>query len=221
MDYSAAIKRPFSDWKKLLVGMVLYVVPFLNILTGMFAGGYLFRCMQSALKNNLALPEWDKWGELFTNGLLTALIGTLYALPALILIIVFAGAALAGFLANASLQNFGGIFAAFGMLFIGLLALILLTIYLVPSAILQFARTGKFGAAFAFGKVFNTAFTGSYFLVWLVAIGISIIIGIIGLLIGNALQFTIILPFVVWAVLNFCIGVTTMTLFGMAGAELK
>ena len=68
MDYKAAFKRPFTDVKKLSIGALLYMVPTVNILTGLFSSGYLIECSKKSKKGKL--PEWDSWKKYFVNGLL-------------------------------------------------------------------------------------------------------------------------------------------------------
>ena len=63
MDYIGAIKRSFSDWKKLLIGCLLNIIP----ITNLFSIGYTLECARSELKNKRELPAWEKWGDLFVN----------------------------------------------------------------------------------------------------------------------------------------------------------
>ncbi|HLC66910.1 MAG TPA: DUF4013 domain-containing protein, partial [Candidatus Nanoarchaeia archaeon] len=194
------------------IGMALYVVPILNIVTGIFVGGYLFRCMQTALRGEQKLPEWSQWGQLFIKGLLMALIGIIYAMPVIILVVFVAGATLAGVFVGGN--DIREIFAALGMLVFLILFLVLLISYVVPGAMLQFAKTERFGAAFALGMVGKTLATSQYFTAWITVIGLTILTGIIAALAAMALSITIIGPMIVYAFLQIVMGIISMTLFG-------
>ena len=218
MEY-AAFKRPFSDWKKLLIGVSLYVVPFLNLITGIFASGYLFRCMQSATKGDLKLPEWENWGQLFLQGLMVMVIGLLYALPLAILLVISANTAIDSMIAAGAVQGIGALFAALGWMAIVLFLLLIVLSYLIPGALLQYAKTGRFGAAFAMGSVLREVGNGAYFSTWFVVLIISVV-GSIGLGLLNALlAFTIVVPFITLAIFSFIIGVLSMTLFGLSARD--
>lgn len=82
VKYAEAIKRPFSDWKKLGIGGLMYLIPLVNIITGLFAYGYGLLCAKTAKEKKL--PEWKNWGDLFVKGLLAAIIGIIYFIPAAI-----------------------------------------------------------------------------------------------------------------------------------------
>src|SRR3989344_4340165 len=94
-NFEIAIKRPFSDAKKFAKGFLLYVMPFLNIITGIFATGYGLECARTAAKKKFSLPEWKNFGALFFDGLTAFVIGIIYALPAIlsILAVILAGGA--------------------------------------------------------------------------------------------------------------------------------
>src|SRR3989344_6689793 len=57
-NYAEAIRLPFKDFKKLTIGALLWMIPFVNIITGMFAFGYVLTASKVAMKKNYALPEW-------------------------------------------------------------------------------------------------------------------------------------------------------------------
>ncbi|MBN1882690.1 MAG: DUF4013 domain-containing protein [Deltaproteobacteria bacterium] len=68
IDLKKAITYPFDDeqWpRKLLIGFALFLVPIVNF----FVVGYAYRIFKTALrKEDLSLPEWDNWKDLFVNG---------------------------------------------------------------------------------------------------------------------------------------------------------
>ena len=51
--YELSIKRPFTDFKKLGIGLLFNILPILNF----FAVGYALRCSQLSMKNNFEMPS--------------------------------------------------------------------------------------------------------------------------------------------------------------------
>lgn len=217
VNYSEAIKRSFSDWKKFAIGTVLYLIPFLNLITGMFGTGYSLLCAKTAMKKNYKLPEWENWGDLFIKGLLAYVIMFLWFIPTFILAAIAGGAALLAFFQGdqtAAIGAFGGLGIVAGLVF-------LITIYLMPSILLQFADKGKFGAGFDFGNIFSMAFTGDYFVAWILTMVIGIVAVIIMGLISMLLAITVVLPWIVSAMFSFWMAVTSMTIFGEVYGSMK
>lgn len=173
MDYETAFKKPFTDLKKLLIGILLGIVPIVNF----FVSGYVVRTAKNAMEKDSSLPEWQNWGELFVNGLLYMVIGLLYMLPALVVGIVSLWPVLPSMISSYTSQMMpnaaqmpditqmmaGGMVGGLALMAL----LVLAAAYILPSAILHFANNG-FGAAFKLGNVLSNAFTGRYFLAWLV-----------------------------------------------------
>jgi len=203
VNYDAAIKRPFKDAKKLLIGAILQIFPVVNFLSM----GYHLRCAKSAMSKDYSMPEWTNWGQLFMKGLMSAVIGIIYVIPLGVLAISFIGAAVLAGLANESmLASLGAI--GVGGIIVTVVAFV--TFYLLPLAILSFVEEDKFGAAFALGKITGKAKNMQYLTTWIVAViygvVVSVILGIIPLL-GVGLG-------------GFVGGVTTMTLLGEIYPEL-
>lgn len=222
MDYMMAVKRPYRDLKKLGIGAAMYVVPMVNIITQFFGMGYVLECAKGSLKGDNKLPEWKDWGNLFVKGLLALIICVIWAIPLMIVSIVVGGALVAGFIASAqtwqmptsaSLGAMGG-----GGILIALVAI--LTGYVLPSAILSYVKEDKFGAGFKFGEIFKNAFTGNYFVAWIISIAAMIVISIIAGILSAILAVTFILPYVVMALASFTIGVTTATIMAEAYGKL-
>ncbi len=173
MDYETAFEKPFTDIKKLLIGILLGIVPIINF----FVSGYIVRTAKNTMGKDSSLPEWQNWGELFVNGLLYMVIGLLYMLPALVIGIISLWPVLPSMMSAYIAQMTPGAaqmpditqMMAGGMVGgLGITALLVLAAaYALPSAIVHFANNG-FGAAFKLGNVFRAAFTGRYFLAWLV-----------------------------------------------------
>jgi len=206
VNYGEAFKRPFQDIKKLLIGVVLYILPIVNF----FAVGYQLNCAKSALKKDYKLPEWQNWGDLFVKGFLSAVIGIIYFIPALIALMAAVGAAIFTYI-NQGTEAVMGLITGMGSGLIIFLILALLAAYLSPMAILSYVNTFKFGDAFNFRTISKKAFTGKYFVVWLLMVLYVLILGII---LAN-------IPFIGTAIAGFIVGVTAFTAYGEVFAEIK
>jgi hypothetical protein len=232
VDFGKAFQRPFLDGKSLLLGIILSIIPVINL----FARGYILEAT-GLTKRKLAfdkLPKWDNWGILFVRGIIALVITVIYHIPAAIVFLVGAAAA-AGTVLTALFAS-GGIaeimkmtsadailaqLLSNGAIITSLLALgPVLTIaailgvlarYLVPMAILNYLANDSFGSSFAFGKICQKAFTGQYFMVWLV----SIFTGIVGVMVLGFI------PLVGHGMAAYLVGMITFTLFGMAYKEIR
>ena len=202
VDYTRAIKRPFSDFNKLLIGIVLQIIPIVNLI----AAGYQLECAKTAMKKNFKLPEWKNFGDYFVQGLVVLVIGLAYMLIPLILMVVSG----VGIVMGAIKGNFAALGGA-GIGMIASLLLLLAALYILPSALMNYVKSGKIGSAFSFGEVLGKALTGKYFVAWLVAV-------IYGFVLMVPLSF---IPIIGWAIAGFIAGVTSMTIFGEVYNEIK
>lgn len=218
VDYGKAIKRPFSDLKKLGVGALLYMIPFINIITGFFASGYTLSCAKTAMKKDFKLPEWKEWGQLFVKGLLATIIGFIYFIPAMIVGMIVGGAAILTTLGS------GNMFAAAGVSIFGFIIFLivaLITLYVIPIAIMTYVGKDNFGAAFNIGLIFKKVLVGEYFAVWIIAAVYAIVVSIIASLLNLLLAVTIIGPWIVSGLASIIIWITMMTMFGEVYPKLK
>jgi hypothetical protein len=197
VDYIGALKRPFSDLDKALVGIVLSIIPIVNLMVL----GYAL----VASKDNKKLPEWKNIGDLFIKGIIAMVIGVLLFLPAIALISVGTvtlllspslmpimesvystvwNSALSGGQFNTAMAQIiygnwnliSSLFVLVAPFFViaGLVAL--MAGYVMPMALLEWINTKKAGSAFS-GKVLRKAFTGEYLVNWFVVMVLSVIIG--------------------------------------------
>ena len=170
MDFERAIKRPFSDIQKFVIGALLNILPIINFLSL----GYALKAAKLSLKKNAALPEWDGWGDLFAKGFLAIVIGLIYFIPAFTIFLIFGGSAMFSMMAGGFSSM--AVFAAMGTSLLAALILSVVIGYVLPLALLSFVETERFGAAFEFEKIFRKAFKGDYFAAWVVSLFISVIL---------------------------------------------
>ncbi|MBT3303814.1 DUF4013 domain-containing protein [Candidatus Woesearchaeota archaeon] len=161
MHYSEALKRPFTDFRKLILGILLTIVPIVNF----FALGYVLECARTANRQRFKLPEWDQWGEKFVNGFFMVVIGFVYFIPAAVYAVLAFGTVIINVLEGKGIEQL--IASSAGLVIIGVIIL-LITAYVFPSAILSFGFSKKLGKAFNINLVFKRAFTARYFKAWIV-----------------------------------------------------
>src|SRR3989338_6658887 len=146
-NYVGGIKRPFSDVKKLVAGVVFNIIPVVNFL----ALGYILESGKLSIKKKGNLPEWNEVGHYFNLGFKGAVIAFVYLIPVWILLSALFGVGylyysarsisslnqlelptLAGNLGIFSLLAGGGILAALTVL------LLIGVAYLLPLGLLHF-----------------------------------------------------------------------------------
>jgi len=215
-NYGEAFKRPFQDFKKLGIGIILAILPIINF----FVAGYQLVCAKTAMKKDYALPPWKSFWDLFVKGLVSFLISLIYLIPAIICIIIaliLGGSILVDWFSQLwipsekviqlSLVSLGNVFL---ILLLAMLFIIFVA-YLIPIALLQYIEKGKFSDAFELKKVFRKAFQGKYFAAWFVVTLYAIFLTAI-------LSY---IPFIGKAIATFITGVTVFTAIGEIYPSLK
>jgi hypothetical protein len=204
VHYLDAIKRPFSDIKKLLIGIIIQIIPIVNLL----AFGYQLKCAKTAMKKNYKLPEWTDWGDLFVKGILGFIIGIVYFIPIFIIGFLIGGAALFQVFLT---QDVNVIEGGVSTTILTIILLFLIVSYLIPAALVSFVDKNKFSAAFYCPAIFKKVFTGRYFVAWL-------LVGIYGLVVSTILGF---IPYVGAVISTFIVGVTFYTAIGEVCGAIK
>ncbi|NOZ80036.1 MAG: DUF4013 domain-containing protein [DPANN group archaeon] len=197
VSYREAFRRPFSDVKNFVIGIVLGMVPIVNFLVL----GYTLRCARTAMKSEFKLPEWEDWGKLFINGLLYLLIVIIYFLPVFAVAAIFLGSDFFIAVSGETPSMMGGSIG-FGMVLTALV--FLLTIYLFPAALVRFAGRENFTDAFTCRVIFAKAFSAEYFKVWAV---MMLYYSVLWMVFGR-------LSFIGTGITGFISGVTTLTALG-------
>lgn len=205
INYEDAFKKPFSDFKKLALAIILNILPIVNFIVY----GYLLEIARSSAgkKPGNLLPEWKNYGSLFLNGLFSFIIGLFYLLPFFIVMaIAFAMAKISifSYMSNGSLQGITPAIASLGLWALLLLILLLATTYVLPSAIMSYALSGEISSAFEFGNVVKKAMTQEYFVVWLISIVYTAILS----------SLLALIPYVGGAAAGAITGITMFTLLG-------
>lgn len=247
VNYGEAFKLPFTNWRRFgalfliwlftnlnglvngsvnkstLLALAVYLGPAavllglgILILTAVvFAAlfsGYMVRVANSAARGKNEMPSFDDFLSLFAQGLKYVAGIALYALPFVLIIGVvmfFSAAAM-----NAAMFAIVIAAAVFG---------VFLLAYVSPLAMVHFAVEKKFAAFFDFGRIFKYAFTGAYFVPWLVAlaygIGILILLLVLGTIIGFIFLLIPYVPLLVVlldAFLVITVSLSTTSIYGQA-----
>jgi hypothetical protein len=205
VNYTEAIKRPFSDIKTLAVGILISIIPIVNFI----AMGYMLKCAKTAMAGKKPLPEWEAYGNLFVKGVVAALIALAYVIIPVLIIGISLGTAILSYFGGVAAGMMGGAgsMAAIGSAGIGIIVggiLYLIAMYFIPAALMNYAKTEQASSAFKLREVFKKALSVDYLIVWLVVAVYAMILGVI----------TSIIPIIGFGISSFVVGVTAFTLFG-------
>lgn len=207
VDYEKAIKRPFQDVKKLLIGSILNIIPIVNLITS----GYIINSAKNTMNKKNDLPEWENWGDLFTTGLVAAVISFIYFIPAGAVLLVGVGSLISGVIAGGiTTANMSSIIASGGIMVIVGILLSIATMLIVPMAIMRYVDKGEFSAAFAIGDVLKKVLSGKYVVAWIVMIVYAMILGSV----------SFVIPVAGAAIAGYIVGLTTMTVFAEVYSEV-
>ena len=141
----------FGQWVRWILLIIISAIPIINFIFT----GYTLRVM----KGITPAPELEDYVDLFITGLFAFIIGFIWFLPAMIVgMILIGGAIISGTLFDVS-SNAAALAGALVGLGIGaaVTALVFIIFSLVAIiGIIRYARTGKFGEAFAFSAILDT-----------------------------------------------------------------
>ncbi len=184
-----------DDWyRTILIGGVLTLFGFL-IVPLILVYGYLVRVIQARLAGETAPPVFEEWGQLLVVGIQAFVIGLIFMLIPLIVAATTIGGAIVAFATGTEVG------AGVGMLglFVGILlsfVLALLFGYIAVAAIVNFARTERFGDAFAISEIKPILFHRDYAIGWLAGVAVILAASIIGAMLN-------VIPLIGWVVAAF------------------
>lgn len=168
---SDAIEYPMEGeggLQRLVVGSVVTFVASVLLLPGILLAGYSVAVCRGVLEGRTEPPAFEDWGALVTDGLSAVAITLLYWVPGLLLGgigLVAWVLLLAGPVGGASLGGTTvGLLAATGTL-LGF-GYALLVGYVLPAAIVNYARTGELRAAWDLGTLRAIVADGAYAKAW-------------------------------------------------------
>jgi hypothetical protein len=198
MDIGRTITFVFDDeeWlKKVLIGGCLMLLPIVGQLMAM---GYGLEIARRVVKGHpQPLPEWEEWGQIAMDGLMSMVISFVWGLPLALVSTCLAIPFV--FISNG--DDGGAIFWILISCFSLLIILLALLVALVsPAAVVHYAVTGEFGKAFQFREIIAMVRQnlGAYLMVMLVVVVVVPIISSLGsILLGCGALFTTFFGFLV------------------------
>ena len=209
---SDSLRYPSSDWIKVLILGVLFIISFL-IIPLFLAMGYMFRVIKASLAGVEELPTFDEWGVMFVDGIKLFLVYLIYSLPAIIIgvfsiISLWSSIRSLTYVTQMSgntitpdmvVSLFGGTAPA-GLVIAGIYSLIIYPIMAVAIGNMAYYN-GEISAAFRFGEIFSTITA----IGWVDLIIWYILMMIIGIAIGIIASILGIIPIIGWIILIFIV----------------
>ncbi len=221
VDFGECIKKPFSDMKTLLVGMIIGAIPIVNILLS----GFILKVAEDTTKGKNKLRSWAAGDILdyIVKAILAAIVGIVYFIIPIILIFLGIGSALFAILGTllpsmdpnalgsgtppavdpmtivSALLN--GASAGAPLIIIGIILAIIAALIL-PMAIMKWLKSGSLAAAFNVPAVIKNCLTGKYIIALIVGAILAIIIGAILSAIGMVLLLIPIVGFILMALVS-------------------
>lgn len=189
---SDAVRYPSSDWKKVVILGVFFILNII-IIGILFWPGYLLRIIKSTLAGYDELPEFDEWGGMIIDSIKVIVVGIAYfIIPAIVVLI--------GVFASLSTVSLGTMTVSDPTAFLALLGstviigVILAIIFglLAYIAIVNMALYDELGAAFRFSEILEriSMIGWGKYIIWYI---VMIVIGIIGGIIAGIIN---IIPYI-------------------------
>ena len=202
---SDSLRYPTSDWSKLVILGVLFLISFL-IIPIFLVLGYMFRVIKASLAGVDELPAFDEWIEMLVEGLKLFLVYLIYSLPAIIIGIIsfislwssltsmtnITQANGTGVTPDMFLAIFGGT-ALIGLIIAGLYTLLIYPIMAVAIGNMAYYN-GELSAAFRFNEIFTIISE----IGWVDLIIWYIVIIMVGIAIGFIISVIAIIPILGW-----------------------
>jgi len=224
VDFGAAIKRPFENTETMVLGVIIGMVPLINIL---LVPGFALRNAKKTLEGNNKLLKFENFGDMVVKSIISLVIGIIYAIPVIVIAVLIGGLAIFGPLMAISTQAgpggmtpemaapaLAGIIGV--VIIIAILALIVA--FITPMAVMSWLKKDDIGAAFAVGEVLRKCFTGPYIIAWILSLVWLFILGLVML----ALFFIPLIGALIGTgVVTYCGQVTSYTLYAQAFKEIK
>ena len=143
-------------------------------LLGLVVRGYLVGVVAAGIDDRSVAPSFVRWGSLLRDGVRSAAVSAVYALPAAVCLGLAAGAGVATVLDPPGFAGAPQVLAALAILIggFGLLCYLLVYLYLRPAARAVLAATGSVRAAIDPRRPIRVSLSGPYLNGWLIAMGL-------------------------------------------------
>lgn len=239
MNFKNLLSYPFKDKKsglKILIGsLLIFSAAIIPILPLLIVLGYMMRIAKRIIDGDgeLAMPDWDQWGEYLNDGFKWFVVMLLYSLPLIIIFSIGYFVYFGSFIGLAAFEDavnppmwsivlpFFGMGILFLTMFVGIL-LALVEFVFLPAGLMHVVHTGKFSSAFNVSQWWPVL--KKNFLGFLVAMIFLFGFYYFMMMAFSALYMSVILCFVIpfaLAPLTFLMGLWTIPLFAQAYREEK
>ncbi|HEX7467911.1 MAG TPA: DUF4013 domain-containing protein [Methanobacterium sp.] len=209
---SDSLRYPTSDWSKLVIVGVLFLISFL-IIPLFLVSGYMFRVIKASLAGVEELPVFEEWVEMLLDGIKLFLVYIIYSLPALIIAIIsfislWSSLTSLTYITQANGNTvtpdmffalFGGT-ALIGLIIAGLYTLVIYPIMAVAIGNMAYYN-GEFSAAFRFNEILSIISQ----IGWVDLIIWYIVLLMVGIAIGFLVSIIAIIPILGWIFLIFIV----------------
>jgi hypothetical protein len=203
---SDAIKYPSSNWKKVIILGIFFILSII-IIGIFFVAGYFLRIIKSTIAGYDELPEFDDWGSMFVDGLKVFVVSIIYMIIPIIVIGVGIVASIAslGATSTSTYTDPTAFLAVLGVT--GIIGVILVILFGIITyiAIANMALYDEIGAAFRFGEILDKIkmigwgkYIVWYIVMWIVGIIGGLIAGILNIipLIGTIIALLVVYPYI-------------------------
>jgi hypothetical protein len=185
IDFGRAFGSPYKDpnWiVKTLLGGLFTIIPIVNFVVG----GALVERIKAVAGGDETLPEWSDFGSMWVTGLMVAIAGFIYMLPAILIMLIGIVPGCIAAVASGGNDSSGGVAALAGgsiciFYAIALIYAIAASIFFY-AAMTNYAIKGNFGSFFAFGEIMGKVREGNYFMAWIFAVVATFVYGLVSII---------------------------------------
>jgi hypothetical protein len=160
-------------------GILLFPLVAIFLIPLVAVNGYFVRTLDAVVRGEDA-PVFDDWGELIVDGIKLIAVGFVYFLVPFVLYMIAAVTFFSSVptdpAATPAASTVGGTAV---LLFLASMLLFLVVGYFAPAGVANFAYTGRLGAAFSFGEVWDIAIDSDYFVALLLVFVLYVAFGVV------------------------------------------
>lgn len=196
---SDSVRYPSSNWKKVVILGILFIISFL-IIPVFLVMGYVFRVLKASLAGLDELPEFDEWGEMFIDGIKIFVVEFVYFIIPAIVILLGTWGAITSMIATQGVGSVAAPTALLGLSGGALVVGIILAIIFGLVAVIAIANmayyNGELGAAFRFSEILGIISQIGWvnYIIWYI---VMMVIGFIGGIIASILNIIPLIGFVI------------------------
>ncbi len=182
LDIGRSFTYMFEDesWiMKIVIGGILLFIPIINFMSM----GYMLEVLKRVADGtDIPLPEWDDFGGKFIKGLMILIIAIVYTIPIWLVACVLGG--LTGLAQAAEIEALTQMAGLISTCASCLYLIWGIVVWLVmPAAIIKYAATGEFMAAFRFGEIFSFISRNiANYIVAIILAGVAVFVSYFGLI---------------------------------------